>query len=82
MCYEGSILSCKFIKIHPVLLADEFSISKHAKRNFYENMDKTSFLKLVIVVIWSVDAYIFFLSVFLLKKSLGFVFKEILITQT
>jgi len=45
-------------------------------------MAKTRFLKLVIVVIWSVDAYIFFLSVFLLKKSLGFVFKEILITQT
>ena len=31
VCYEGSILSCKVIKIHPVLLADEFSISKNTQ---------------------------------------------------
>jgi len=29
MCYEGSILSSKVIKIRPVFLADEFSISKN-----------------------------------------------------
>jgi len=29
VCYEGSILSFKVTKIHPVLLADEFSISKN-----------------------------------------------------
>ena len=29
-------------------------LQKHAKSKFYENMAKTSFLKLVIVVIWSV----------------------------
>jgi len=58
-------------------------LQKHAKRKFYENMAKTSLLKLVIVVIWSVTPlFLFFLFVFLLKKSSGFVFKEILITQT
>jgi len=31
VCYEGSILSCKVIKIHPVLHADEFSISKNTQ---------------------------------------------------
>jgi len=46
-------------------------------------MAKTSFLKLVIVVIWSVTPiFHVFLFVFLLKKSLVFVLKEILITQT
>jgi len=35
VCYEGSILSYKVIKIHPVLLADEFYLQKHAKRKFY-----------------------------------------------
>jgi len=29
VCYEGSILSFKATKIHPGLLADEFSISKN-----------------------------------------------------
>jgi len=43
------------IKIHPVFLSDEFSISKNTQNaNFYQNVAKTSFLKLVIVVIWSV----------------------------
>jgi len=43
-------------------------------------MAKTSSLKLVIVVIG--DPHIFFLFVFLLEKSLGFVYYEILILQT
>jgi len=29
VCHKGSILSSKVIKIHPVFLADEFSISKN-----------------------------------------------------
>jgi len=29
VCYEGSILSFKVTKNHPVLLADEFSISEN-----------------------------------------------------
>jgi len=56
-------------------------LQKHAKSKYYENMAKTSFLKLFIVIIWSVTPiFYFFLYVFLLKTSLGFVFKEILIT--
>ena len=30
VCYKGSMLSFKVIKVHPVLLADEFSIRKNA----------------------------------------------------
>jgi len=38
VCYEGSILSSKAIKIHPVFLAGEFSISK--------NMHNANFTKM------------------------------------
>jgi len=43
--YKVSILSSKVTQIHPVLLADEFSISKNKqKANFTKNMAKTSSL--------------------------------------
>jgi len=43
---------------------------KHAKRKFYENMAKTSFFKLIVVVIWSVTPIFYFLYLFSsLKKS-------------
>ena len=46
-------------------------------------MATTSYLKLVIVVIQSVTPHILFvLFVFLLEKSLGFVFREILIKHS
>jgi len=45
-------------------------LQKHAKRKFYENMAKTSFLKLVTVVIWSVTPFFYIFYVLLLKKSL------------
>jgi len=50
--YKGSILSSKVIQFHPVFLADEFSISKNTHNaKFYQNVAKTSFVNLVIVVI-------------------------------
>jgi len=52
VCYEGSALSSKVLKIHPVFHADEFSISKNTRNaKLTKNMAKTSFLKLVIVFI-------------------------------
>jgi len=52
-------------------------LPKHAKRKFYENIE-ASYCCYVVC-----DTYIlFFLFVFLLKKSLVFVFKEIRITQS
>jgi len=45
-------------------------------------MAKTGFLKLVIVVIWSVTPIFYFFYLFSsLKKSLGFIFKKILILK-
>jgi len=45
ICYEGSTLSCKqVIKIHPVLLADEFLISKNTQNaNFTKIWLKQAF---------------------------------------
>jgi len=38
ICYEGSILSLKVIKIHPVLRADEFTGSKNTHNADFANM--------------------------------------------
>jgi len=58
-------------------------LQKHAKRKFYENMAKTKLFEASICRYLVADTYIlFFLFVFPLKKSLGFVFKEILIFQS
>jgi len=83
VCYERSILSFKVIKIHPVLLADESSISKNTHNaNFnkcgYNKLFKASYCRYLIG-----DPHIlFFLFAFLVEKSSRFVFKEILVTQT
>jgi len=39
-------------------------LQKHAKRKFYENMAKKSFLMLVIAVIWSVTPIFYFFYLF------------------
>jgi len=51
--------------------------------NFTKMWLKQAFLKLVIIVIWSkTHTFYFFLFVFHLEKSFGFVSKKIIITQT
>jgi len=39
-------------------------LQKHAKRKFRENMAKTGFLKLFIIVIWSVTPVFYFFYLF------------------
>ena len=44
VCYEGSILLFKVLKIHPVMLAHKFTSSENTHdANFSENMANTSF---------------------------------------
>jgi len=38
VCYEGSILSSKVIKIHPVFFSDEFLISKNTHNANFTKM--------------------------------------------
>jgi len=38
VCYKGSILSSKVIQIHPVFLADEFSISQNTHNANFTKM--------------------------------------------
>ena len=63
VCYEGSILSYKVIKIHPFLRTSSRS-PKTRKRKFYQNVAKTSFSKPVIVVMWSVTPTFHFFFLF------------------
>ena len=82
VCVTKGILSFKVFKIHPVLLADEFTTSKNTQNaNFTKNMTKKSFSKLDIVVIWSMIHILFFLIIFHVEKCLGFVLNVILFTQ-
>jgi len=77
-CYKGSLLSFEVIKIHHLACGRVLDLQKYAKRKFHESLAKTSFIKLVIVVIWSVTpTFHFFLFVFILEKSLSFVLRKL-----
>ena len=73
------MLSFKVIKNHPVLPADDFSIYKNVRiTQVLRKYGKKKHFK----ASYCHTHILFFLFVFLLEKSLGFVFKEILITQS